>query len=57
LVAKVYLVHHVSVVVADSSLAISIDVDTLKMMTYYTLPQRMIVQTTCVLFSSSVEHR
>ena len=57
LVAKVYLVHHANVVVADSSLAISIDVDTLRMMTFYTLPQRMIAQTMCVLFFSSTDHR
>lgn len=57
LVTKVYLVNHVTIVVADSSLAISIDVDTLKMMTYYTLPQRMIAQIMCVLFFSSVERR
>ena len=56
LVAKVYLVHHVTAVVADSSLALSIDVDTLRMMTHYTLPQRMIAQTMCVLFFASVEH-
>jgi hypothetical protein len=58
LVAKVYpVVHHVTVVVADSSLAISIDVDTLRMMTYYTLLQRMIAQIMCVLFFPNVEHR
>jgi NMD protein affecting ribosome stability and mRNA decay len=51
LVAKVYLVHHVTAVVADSSLALSIDVDTLRMMTHCTLPQRMIAQTMCVLSS------
>ena len=56
-VAKVYRVHHVPTVIADSSLALSIDIDTLRMMTHYTLPRRMIAQTMCVLFFASVEHR
>jgi hypothetical protein len=56
LVAKVYLVHHVTAVIADSSPVLSIGVDTLRMMTHYTLPQRMTAQIMCVLFFSSVEH-
>jgi NMD protein affecting ribosome stability and mRNA decay len=56
LVAKVYPVHRVTTAVADSSPAHSIDVDTLRMMTHYTLPQKMITQTMCVLSFASVEH-
>jgi hypothetical protein len=48
---------HATVIPTNSFPAISIDVDTLKMMTYYTLLQKMITQIMYILFRAGVEVR